>query len=494
MAASIRGKIASGAGWIFSTRLVVNLLGLVSSFVLARLLTPEDFGLVATAIAIRAVVSSVVALSPGLALIRLPRIGRSHLNTAWTLSILRSCLVALALSAAAYPVGMIYDDQRLFLILLVISADALVSGFANPALIVLEKRITFWQLFVRQAAEKLSSLTVALLIAFLTGSYWALVLGGLAASVVSVALSFAILPYRPAFSLKRFGTIWSFTQWLSFIEVLKTASNQLEFFLIPAFFSTAALGKYSFGRQIAQLPVQEVVGPIARTLFPAFSMFGGDRKQLRRVFLETQQLFFFLSLPAGVGVALVAKPLVALFLGEQWIGTELVIQVLSPILAVEVLAGPARQVLMALGETRALFGIALKNMLLKVPLMFVGIYFFGLYGLLAALGFAGLVWTARMAIVSAEELDISLSVQLRYLARTAISAAIMAVAVLALQAEIVVAAPSDVDRAVSLAASVAAGVVVYLGCHWLLWLRGGRPVGPEQTILNQVRQLRQKTT
>lgn len=109
----LRHKIATGATWMILQRLAVRFIGLISTIILARLLLPEDFGLIALAMTLLAVLETLLELGFDLALIQRQTSDRSQYDTAWTLSIARGVLTALLFVAAAYPLAALYDDPRL---------------------------------------------------------------------------------------------------------------------------------------------------------------------------------------------------------------------------------------------------------------------------------------------------------------------------------------------------------------------------------------------
>lgn len=480
---ALRPQMMRAASWLAGTRIAVNAIGALSSIILARLLLPEDFGLVAIALATQAVVSAMLAMSPGSALIREARVGKSHVNTSWTLTILRALLVALVLGGCSWPLALIYDDPRLIPILWVIGLTIFVGGFRNPALILYQRRLVFWQDFFIQVPAKLASIAVAVAVAAYTGSYWALVVGTLVTECTSVAASYAVMPYRPRFTLRRFSTIWAFTQWLSLTDIVQTLNWRSDDFLIGGILGQTKLGAYSIGNQFAAMPVQELATPLTQTLYPAFSTFRADLGHLRRTFIDVQRLLVAVALPVGFGLALVADPLVRVVLGPEWTDVIIVIQLLSPLFAMQVFGHPCRPVALSLGATRPLFHNALLGITVRLPLLIGGLLLFGLPGVVAARVLSGLFGLFLLMLLARRLLGLGFRDQITPAVRSFASLAVMVMGVGGWTMLHGWAGPETQTVYFQLAGTVTAGAVLYIGTHALLWSAAGRPPGAESDIL-----------
>jgi hypothetical protein len=197
----VRKRLAVGAIWTAGGRVVINLIALAGMLVLARLLTPEDFGLVAIATILFAIINSVTELSSAAALIQHKDPQREDYDTAWTLNVLRALLVSVALCISAYPAAAIYGDDRLIAIMYVLGAVALLGGLANPRLVEFRRRLSFHQEIFIELATRTVGFVVGATIAYVFRSYWALVIASLAAQVAGLALSYALIPFMPRPSL-----------------------------------------------------------------------------------------------------------------------------------------------------------------------------------------------------------------------------------------------------------------------------------------------------
>ncbi|GGI67775.1 lipopolysaccharide biosynthesis protein [Polymorphobacter multimanifer] len=474
----MKDLLTRGAFWLAATRLLVTVIGFASTVLLARLLMPEDFGLVAIAITVAALAGSVSELSLSSALVQHENPQRHHFDSAWTLNILRAALLAAVLAAAAWPVAALYGDQRLVGIMLVIAGTRLLGGFGNPRLVVFTRNLVFRQEFAMGVSQKLLGFVVALAVAVIYKSYWALVAGGAAAQLLGVALSYALLPYRPRLRLRGGRELFAFSMWLTLGRVVNTVNWRSDQLFIGYFLGSNMLGQYSFGDNLAALPTREATSPVAQTLFPAFSRLTHDRERLRAAYLRGQSLVSAVGLPIGFGLALIAEPLVVLAVGDKWLPAVVVIQILAGVFALQTLSSSLQPLAMALAETRSLFHRDLVNLGIRLPLIVIGLVTGGLIGVLLARVVSGLSGMAiNMALVR-RLIGIPIGEQIAANSRSLAATGIMAGVLAALVHAGVAAAALP-----ALAAVIAAGAFTYVASLALLWLVTGRPSGPETDVV-----------
>jgi O-antigen/teichoic acid export membrane protein len=470
----------------------VNLLSTVSSVLLARLLVPADFGLVATATTVFGILSSLTELSLGSALVRHPDPRDRHFDVAWTLGLARSLLLTLVLCVSAPVFVRVFNEPRLLSIMLVLAGGIAIGGLANPKLILFQRQLVYWQDFALQVTTKIVMLATTLAIAFTFGSYWALVAGLVGSQVTYVVLSYALHPYRPSLRVAGARELLDFTVWLSLGQAVNTLNWKSDPLLVGYFLGPTALGHYTFGDNLAQLPSREAITPIAQTLFPAFSRLSSNPVAIRSAYVRAQTFLFTIALPIGCGFAAVAEPTVSLLLGAKWLPSVLVIQALAAVFAVQTLTNPLQALAMSLGNTRDLFRRDLVGFAIRIPLLVVGAVFGGIRGVVFARVASGLLGTVINVALVSRLTGISALRQLLNNTRPILATALMVSAVLALQNFPLLAAMLPANRVVALALTVASGALVYLVSLYVLWRLSGRPSGPETEALTVVNNLRAK--
>ncbi len=486
MVESVRKRLTLGAIWTAGGRILSNLMGLASTLALARLLTPNDFGLVAIATVIYAIIGAVTELSLGSALIQHKSLDREHYDTAWTLGILRSVAIALVLVVAAYPVAAVYGDQRLVGIFFLLGVSALVQGLANPKLIDYRRRLSFHQEILSDVATKLVGLAVSVAIALTFHSFWALVIGALASQTAGVIISYVIIPYAPRLALAQWRNLFSFSIWLALSSGLNALNYRADQLALGAMMGNGPLGQYTVGDNLAALPVRESTAPITNVLFPAFSRLQDDPYRLRQAFLRMQRLLVATALPVGMGFALVAGPLINLVLGPQWTQAALVGQILGATYAAQAFLLPVTPLAMGLGRTRLLFVRDVFYVLVRYPLIFVGLFTGGLFGLLVSRSVMGVIGVAVEAYIARRLIGVTMTTQLVSSWRAVLATLTMAASVWAVDLV------SSGDGILQLALKILIGAGSYFAMTAALWWAAGRPAGPEREALDMLLMVRRR--
>lgn len=483
-------QMAVGAAWMVLMRLLVRSIGLVSTIILARLLVPEDFGLVALATSIAFAVEILGQFSFDVALIRDGKAGRAHYDTAWTLAVIRGVLFGLLIAALAYPMSIVFNDARLTNIICIFAGTIALEGFQNVGVVNFRKEMQFGREFTFMVTQKLVSFSVTLTLAVLWREYWALVAGIAIGSVTATALSYVMHKYRPRFCLREWRALIGFSKWLLVNNVLHFFSSRLDVFIIGRSFGAHDLGVYNVSSEIAALPTTELAAPIQRAIYPGLAKIAGDLERLRQSYMDGISVLLMLAVPAAAGITVLADPIVRTLLGEKWLGAIPLLQILSLNGLIKLGGANATSVLLALGRPKVITKLSALHIALLGPALVIGIWLGGLIGA---------AWAA--VTVACAGLVVSYGITLRILAvsplrllgavwRTWLAAIVMGAALHSLSAwaEDAIGFP-----AVRLVCGIAAGALIYAAVHFLLWWIAGRPRGAESMALDAVAHLGRST-
>ena len=480
-------KVSKGAAWMILFKGVERSLSLVSVVVLARLLVPADFGLVAMAVSVIALVEIVSTFNFELAIIQRSNPTREYYDSAWTMNILAGTGGALLTAAAAWPASVFYSEPRLIGVMLILAGAWFIQGFENIGTVNFRREMNFSREFHFLFAKKLSGFIVTLALAFALRSYWALLLGTLFGRVFGVALSYALQPFRPRLSLEKRRDLMSFSGWIMANGLLYFLTTRLSHLVIGRLHGAGGLGLYTVASELANAPSTELVAPINRAVFPAFARMAEGSGRLKEGLVQTLAVLGLIALPACIGLAAVAEPLVHVVLGERWAGATPVVTVLAFAGVTQVVTSTNYLAYLALAKTYIPPIIGVIQTLALIPLLF-------------ALGGNGAVGVAQAQLISSlimlvpsfyfmrRLLDIHASDLLRALWRPTMACAGMWYAVTTM-AEPVAALTGDGAIALQLLLLVLVGVVSYVAFVALLWLLSGRPGGAELYILDMLRRV-----
>ena len=481
----MKGRLAKGTAYIAGAKFLGLSMGLISTIVLARYLLPSDFGLVAIATALVMIFARVSELSLSQALIQIDNPKPHHFDTAWTLSLIRSFLLGGIVAAVAFPVSQIYGDARLINILLVLAFSSLIGGVSNPKMIIFLRNLDFKQAAYVSLVEKFSGFITGITIAIVFRSYWALVAGVVISQLTRTLLTYVMIRYRPRWSLKGLSDLFGFSVWMSLGSWVQALGQRSDTLILGYFLSISQLGQLTLSKRIVYMASHELISPLLQILFPAFSRVNKDPVRLRTVYLKAIATITSLAFPIAAGLAVVAEPLINLALGEKWMPVVPIMQILCVIAVINAMQF-VQPVAMAVGNTKSLFGRDVRVLLIRLPLMFLGI-FVGhkigigyLYGALFGSVFAAIInalWNMQLLsqISSIKFLD-----QIGGIIRPLIATLIMITGVLLFQN---FESYQGWNWLLQTLSSVSVGISAYCISLTAIWYLTGRPEGLETLII-----------
>ena len=474
--------MAAGAAWLVLFKLTERGIGFVSTLILARVLVPEDFGLVAMATSILAALELLGAFSFDMALIQNQHAVRHHYDTAWTFAVLFGILKAGALCVLAFPVANFFGEGRLPPLVFALAAYTLIEGFDNVGIVAFQKDLELHKEFRFGLLKKLVGFAVTVSLAFWLRSYWALMAGILSARLASLLLSYWLHPFRPRFSLAGAGDLFGFSKWLLLNNFLIFVNNRGTDFVIGKLAGARALGLYSVSYEIANLPTTELVWPISRAVFPGYARMANDPPRLRNAFLQVISLVAIFTVPAGAIIALAAESIVQVLLGAKWSDAAPLIQVLAVFGIVRSLHGPTGSIYLALGKPRFVAGFQCVQLSTAIGLMLVLMPRYGTIGAAYALLAGASLAMIGNYIFAVHELKLPVSELVRAVWRPVVGAAAMAAAVRAI-GPLWAGDNGTATALLRLGVLLATAAVVYLVVVLLCWWIARRPEGPESQIV-----------
>lgn len=475
-------SLARGAGLMMGLRLIERSIGLVSTLILARLLTPGDFGLVAMAMSVLTLIELMGAFGFDVALIQRQDAQRHHFDTAWTYNVLFSASVALLLLLCAPFAAEFYREPKLQLVLSVLAIGALVQGAENIGTVTFRKQMNFGQEFRFLLSKKLISFTVTMVLAFTLRNYWALVGGIIVGKVCAVLLSYKVHPFRPRFSLAASRDLFHFSKWLLVSNLILFLQNKSDSFILGRTVGAHDLGLYNVASEIAVLPSTELIAPINRAAFPAYSANSANLDALRAKFLSVFGFIGLLAFPMSVGLACVAGPAVAVLLGPQWAAAVPLLQLFTVCGLTSAIQSNLIMVIVALGKPKANTMLSGAMLVLYLPALAYASLQHGALGAAWVHLLMSCVVLAPLHVVFFKLTGLSPARYFGALWRPLAGALAMAAVVLLLQRQLA-GATQPWPALVQLALCVCAGAISYVTMVLTLWHAAGRPAASAEAAL-----------
>lgn len=484
----MNGKIASGAGWMVLFKLIDRSLGAISTLILARLLVPEDFGLVAMAMSVLAIIELATSFNFEVALIQRRDIDRAHYDSAWTLNVLLGLACGIVTALLSYPAARFYDEPRLTTILLVLAGAWAVGGFENIGIVDFRRSMHFRREFYLLATKRTLSFLLTVSLALTLQSYWSLVIGSACGRLIGVALTYIMHPFRPRPSFSAARELLGFSGWMLVSNFATVLQAKVPHFVVGRSLGAGSLGVLAVSSEIAQLPSSDVIAPINRALFPGFARMADDRDLLRSTFLDAIAVIVLLVVPAGVGIGAIAEPLVRLLLGEKWLEAVPIIQVLAIATAIAVISSGSSSAFLAMGKPRQWTLLSGVRLAVLVPLVILLTRSMGLVGAALAELAASVLFLGVSVPVMLRHLKVSHFAFFSRIWRPIVSSGLMAVAV----ALVLRAMPDNAtaEAGMQLLSGIAVGLLTYVLMVSALWGLSGRPQGAEAVLLARVRDWR----
>lgn len=483
---TVAARTGGGAAWLIGSRLGTRLVDLATLAILARLLDPASFGLVAIAMTVLLIVEAVFEMPILQALVRIAVLDAAHFDTAFTLGVIRSAVLAATMAVAAWPLAWLYGNTRLAPLICVLALAPAMRGAVSPRMAVFARQISFQRDFVIELAGKSAALVAATVVAVTTHSYWAIVAGTVTTPAVTAAVSYLFAPYRPRLTLVHWPAFRGFLGWSSAAQVLSAFNWQCDRLLLGHFASPAGLGRYALAGDLSSLPDTALVVPVGRPLMAAFALIRDDVPRLRRAYLKASSTIVLLGLPLCLVLSLLADPVVRLLLGGKWLAAIPIVRWLALASVPMMIVAPFAGLAMAEGRTDILFRQKMIESGIKIPAVAVAAAFFGIPGVVAVRIATNVVLAAATMLLIRGISGVGVGAQFKGVARVFASGGAMAAAV-AVVAPSLDPLPVSLALAAALAGTVIGGAVVYVVSGLLFWQLAGRPDCPEAQIVARLR-------
>lgn len=328
---SLQHKAIRSGVWVTLSSVLGAGLSFLRSIIMARLLTPEIFGLMAICSMVIRGIEIFTETGFGAALIHRQQRFEDARDTAFTLWVLRGAGLAVIAFLVAPWIAAFYNEDILKSIVAVIGLSFVLTGFSNINTIALQKELDFKRLTYLEQIGGVLSTIIGLGLAYWMRDVWALVYAQLVSSVISVVLSYVMVPGRPRF---RFDPViarelFSYGKFMTGLAVVVFLTNQLDSAMIGKLLGMEALGFYTVAHTLANIPSTNLSKVIAKVLFPMFSKLQSDLPQLRMEYVRGVRLVVAVVVPISVAIVVLAHDIVTALYGAKWAAAAVPLQILA---------------------------------------------------------------------------------------------------------------------------------------------------------------------
>jgi len=316
--------------WTLSGNWLAKGLGIVKTIILARILSPQDFGIIGLATLSMNFLSVFSEMGIESSLIQKKNLAQQDMNIAWTMTAARGVVLSLCLFSSAVLIAGYFNHAMLVPVLQVMALCFLLDGLANIGMVYYQKEVDFRQKVKLELYSEIIASIITVLLTLLLKSVWALVIGSVAWRAVHCCISYRMHPFRPKFcwNAKNAAHFLSFGKhifWISAVTFVVTCGDDA---IVGKLLGLELLGYYTMAYSIANLPVTGLAGVIGKVTFPAYAMIQDDRQRLGEIFRRIVQVTLILLLPVSALMAILSDDLIRIVLGEKWLPMSDVLKVL----------------------------------------------------------------------------------------------------------------------------------------------------------------------
>ena len=379
---SLGKQAIGGAGIVLLIRIFQRGLGIISMLILARVLIPEDFGIVAIA---TLAVYFFDALSNSGAkdyIIQKREVDAEDLNSAWSLNLVLKLAVWLLFLVSIPLVTAHYERKDLDSALFVISLILPIGTLVNPGLWLFIRDVNYRPELRMAVISRTVSFVVVVALAVITKSYWAMILGVVIGPSTDAIVSRYIHPHIPAWTLVRVSKQWDFTKWVLMKGFVGYARAEMDSLLVASLFPLREIGGYTLMRNLSAMPLQQILAPASEPLMAIFAKVKDDSARIAEQVRIAIIVIFAAMLPFTFLMWQFDRAIVTLILGTQWVEYAPILGLLSLALIPGTILTVFHRLCVAQGAVRFIFIFDLFSTALVISVLvgwdFKNIYEFAL--------------------------------------------------------------------------------------------------------------------
>ena len=351
-----------------------TLLRIGSMAVLARILLPEDFGLLAMVTAFTVFAERFKDLGLADATIQARDINHIQVSTLFWINLAICVGIALLLALFSRTIAWFYNEPRLTAVALVLAATFLFSGLVIQHQALLQRKLDFATLAIIQLSSVTLSILVAIILAYCGLGYWALVAREFSRAVFVVIGTWLACPWRPGLPQRNSGIAHylTFGRNVTGFNLVRFMSRSIDKIIIGKMYGPLWVGLYTNAYQLISLPVSQIQYPVNTVALPALSALQREPTEYQEYFEKMIQLLSFISMPVVVFLALFADVVVRLLLGSNWMSAVPIFQALAFGAFVEPIVHAVGPAMVACGRTKEYFRLGMINAVSLILCLIVG--------------------------------------------------------------------------------------------------------------------------
>lgn len=414
--------------WNLANRFLSQILSLVIGIILARLLSPEEFGIVGMVAVFTGFAGIFVDFGFTSAIIQNKDSDSRHWSSIFWLNLIMSIIIAVVFTFMSPLIANFFDQPLLLYVSIAISWTFLIQSFGLVQGSLMKKDLRFKELASIEVVAQIVAGIVAIAAAYNGWSYWSLILQQYISSIMRGILIWSRTNWRPRAIIdwSAIKEMMGFSLPLIGMQTTHYWTHNIDSLIVGKVLGDTALGIYGRAYTLMLVPLQAISRVVSSVMFPAFALIQDDPERIRRTYISINRVIALITFPMMLGLIVTAEPFVRLLLGEQWMGVVPIIQILAPIGAWRSVHSLSGNIFMARGATKLLFNITLPSSFLVAAAMLIGVYTNGLIGLSIGYCFGSLVIGLALDFYLNRLIGLAMATNLQSLLPIALAAILMA--------------------------------------------------------------------
>lgn len=383
---SLNRQITTGIIWSSIQLIIQQSFSFIVKLVLARLLFPDDFGLVGMAVVFTSFVQVFNDLGIGAALIQRKEedLNSKHFHTSFWTGIIWSILLYTVIVLVVAPIAAdFYSEPLLQKIIPILSIGVLASPINLVHKAQLTKAMNFKKIAIISNSCNIFSGLLSISLAFIGMGVWALVFNSVASIVIAIPLYFKATGWKPklVWGKREFKDIFGFGMYTTGTSVFNNLISKIDYLLIGKLMSASALGYYTFAFMLTDILRSQLMGVMNKVMYPVYGQKQDDPKSLKNYYLKVVRYNSLIVYPIMNVILFAGEPLIKIFFGNKWSESIVPLQILAVSVMFHMMVSSNTALIRGLGKPKLELQLQLfKAIILYTPLIYAGIYFYGLKG------------------------------------------------------------------------------------------------------------------
>ncbi len=393
MISQISKLIVPGIKWSSVSQIGRQLLQFITTVILARILSPSDFGLMGMAIIVIGLLNIFKDLGTSAAIIFQKEPSDILISSIFWLNIFFGLFVSICIFFLAPLISILFSEFRITMILKVLSISFFISSFTIPHQAILEKKLQFNKLAKVEIFSVICGSLVGISMAILGMGVWSLVFQSITISLITSIILWFITGWHPkfCFNFKEIKKISKYSSSLTGFNIFNYFVRNADNFLIGKYLGAESLGYYNLAYRIMLYPLQNISAVVARVMFPVYSELQDENDKFKATYLKIVSGIAFFTFPMMMGIIPISKSFVLSFFGNNWITTSILLVILAPVGLLQSIDSTTGSIYQAKGKTNILLYWGIFTGILAVISFIIGLKW-GIIGVASSYLIINLVW------------------------------------------------------------------------------------------------------